>query len=562
MAAKDIIFDADAREATLNGIEKLAKAVRVTLGPRGRNVVIDKGFGAPTITKDGVTVAKEIELEKKFENMGAQLVKEVASKTSDEAGDGTTTATVLAHAIYREGSKLVAAGHNPMSIKRGIDKAVDTVVDEVRDMAIETQDRATIAQVGAISANNDPDVGDLIADAMGEVGKAGVITVEEAKGLHDELEFVEGMEFDRGYLSPYFVTDSERMEVRFEDPLILMFDDKISNMQDLLPVLEQVHQQGNRPLFIIAEDVEGEALATLVVNKLRGVLDVAAVKAPGFGDRRKQMLEDIAVLTGGNVISEERGMQLENADLSDLGGADSITVTKEETTIVGGQGSEEGIQARVNQIDAQVDASTSDYDREKLEERRAKLIGGVAVIKVGAATEVEMKEKKARVEDALNSTRAAVEEGIVPGGGVALLRARKALDNLKLDDEEEQAGVKIIRDAIEEPIRQITGNAGVESSLVIREVLEKDGNYGYNAQTQEYEDLVEAGVIDPAKVTRTALQNSASISGLMLTTEAMVADKDTDNDEDGGGGGGAAGAAGGGMPGGMGGMGGGMGGMM
>jgi chaperonin GroEL len=405
-------------------------------------------------------------------------------------------------------------------------------------------------------------VGDLIADAMGEVGKAGVITVEEAKGLHDELEFVEGMEFDRGYLSPYFVTDSERMEVRFEDPLILMFDDKISNMQDLLPVLEQVHQQGNRPLFIIAEDVEGEALATLVVNKLRGVLDVAAVKAPGFGDRRKQMLEDIAVLTGGNVISEERGMQLENADLSDLGGADSITVTKEETTIVGGQGSEEGIQARVNQIDAQVDASTSDYDREKLEERRAKLIGGVAVIKVGAATEVEMKEKKARVEDALNSTRAAVEEGIVPGGGVALLRARKALDNLKLDDEEEQAGVKIIRDAIEEPIRQITGNAGVESSLVIREVLEKDGNYGYNAQTQEYEDLVEAGVIDPAKVTRTALQNSASISGLMLTTEAMVADKDTDNDEDGGGGGGAAGAAGGGMPGGMGGMGGGMGGMM
>jgi chaperonin GroEL len=562
MAAKDIIFDADAREATLNGIEKLAKAVRVTLGPRGRNVVIDKGFGAPTITKDGVTVAKEIELEKKFENMGAQLVKEVASKTSDEAGDGTTTATVLAHAIYREGSKLVAAGHNPMSIKRGIDKAVDTVVDEVRDMAIETQDRATIAQVGAISANNDPDVGDLIADAMGEVGKAGVITVEEAKGLHDELEFVEGMEFDRGYLSPYFVTDSERMEVRFEDPLILMFDDKISNMQDLLPVLEQVHQQGNRPLFIIAEDVEGEALATLVVNKLRGVLDVAAVKAPGFGDRRKQMLEDIAVLTGGNVISEERGMQLENADLSDLGGADSITVTKEETTIVGGQGSEEGIQARVNQIDAQVDASTSDYDREKLEERRAKLIGGVAVIKVGAATEVEMKEKKARVEDALNSTRAAVEEGIVPGGGVALLRARKALEDLKLDDEEEQAGVKIIRDAIEEPIRQITGNAGVESSLVIREVLEKDGNYGYNAQTQEYEDLVEAGVIDPAKVTRTALQNSASISGLMLTTEAMVADKDQDNDEDGGGGGGAAGAAGGGMPGGMGGMGGGMGGMM
>ncbi len=560
MAAKDIIFDADAREATLNGIEKLAKAVRVTLGPRGRNVVIDKGFGAPTITKDGVTVAKEIELEKKFENMGAQLVKEVASKTSDEAGDGTTTATVLAHAIYREGSKLVAAGHNPMSIKRGIDKAVDTVVDEVRDMAIETQDRATIAQVGAISANNDPDVGDLIADAMGEVGKAGVITVEEAKGLHDELEFVEGMEFDRGYLSPYFVTDSERMEVRFEDPLILMFDDKISNMQDLLPVLEQVHQQGNRPLFIIAEDVEGEALATLVVNKLRGVLDVAAVKAPGFGDRRKQMLEDIAVLTGGNVISEERGMQLENADLSDLGGADSLTVTKEETTIVGGQGSEEGIQARVNQIDAQVDASTSDYDREKLEERRAKLIGGVAVIKVGAATEVEMKEKKARVEDALNSTRAAVEEGIVPGGGVALLRARKALEDLKLDDEEEQAGVKIIRDAIEEPIRQITGNAGVESSLVIREVLEKDGNYGYNAQTQEYEDLVEAGVIDPAKVTRTALQNSASISGLMLTTEAMVADKDQDNDDDGGGG--PAGAAGGGMPGGMGGMGGGMGGMM
>jgi len=563
MAAKDIIFDSDARENTLSGVEQLADSVRVTLGPRGRNVVIDKGFGAPQITKDGVTVAKEVELEKKFENMGAQLVKEVASKTSDEAGDGTTTATLLAHAIYREGSKLVAAGHNPMSIKRGIDKAVDSVIEDIRDRAIETQDRDTIAQVGAISANNDPAVGELIADAMGEVGKAGVITVEEASGLHDELEFVEGMEFDRGYLSPYFVTDSERMEVQFEEPLILLFDEKIGNMQDLLPVLEQVHQQGNRPLFIIAEDVEGEALATLVVNKLRGVIDVAAVKAPGFGDRRQAMLEDIATLTGGQVISEERGMQLDNTQLADLGSCDSITVTKDETTIVGGHGSEEAIQARVNQIDAQVSNSTSDYDREKLEERRAKLVGGVAVIKVGAATEVEMKEKKARVEDALNSTRAAVEEGIVPGGGVALLRASEKLEDLELQDAEEQAGVQIVRDSIREPIRQIAKNADSEGSLVIREVLENDGNFGFNAQDKEYQDLVENGVIDPAKVTRTALQNAASIAGLMLTTEAMIADQETEGDDDGGGPP-AGGGAGGGMPGGggMGGMGGGgMGGM-
>ncbi|MFB6262365.1 MAG: chaperonin GroEL [Bradymonadaceae bacterium] len=562
MAAKDIIFDTDARNNVLEGIEKLAESVRVTLGPRGQNVVLEQSFGAPEITKDGVTVAEEVELEDKFQDMGAQVVKEVASNTADEAGDGTTTATLLAHAIFREGSKLVAAGHNPMSIKRGIDKAVQKVVEEIRDQAIPAEDRDMIQQVGAISANNDESVGNLIADAMEEVGKAGVITVEEAKGLHDQLDLVEGMEFDKGYLSPYFVTDSERMEVHYEEPSILLYDDEISNMQDLLPLLEQVKQQNAGPLFIVADDVDGEALATLVVNNLRGVIDVAAVKAPGFGDRQDAMLEDIATLTGGQVISEERGMQLENATLGDLGSCDSITATKDETTIVGGRGSEEDIHARVNQIEAQIANSTSDYDREKLEERRAKLIGGVAVIKVGAATEVEMKEKKARVEDALNATRAAVEEGIVPGGGVALLRASQVLENFELDDEEEQAGVKIVRDAIREPIRQIAKNANEDGSLVLQKVLEGEGNFGFNAQTQEYEDLVEGGVIDPVKVTRSALQNAGSVAGVMLTTEALVAEQETEGDDDGPAAGGA-GGAGGGMPGGggMGGMGGGMPGM-
>jgi len=561
MAPKDIIFDTDARENILNGIEKLADAVCVTLGPRGRNVVFEKSFGAPQITKDGVTVSDEIELEGKFENMGAQLVKEVASNTADEAGDGTTTATLLAEAIFREGSKLVAAGHNPMSLKRGIDQAVGEVVETVRDMAIETQDREMISQVGAISANNDPAVGELIADAMEEVGKEGVITVEEAKGLHDELDLVEGMEFDKGYLSPYFVTDSERMEVNYENPLMLLYDEEISNMQDLLPVLEQAKQQGD-PLFIIADDVDDEALATLVVNNLRGVLDVAAVKAPGFGDRQQAMLEDIATLTGATVISEERGMELEKTQLADLGSCDTITVTKDETTIVGGHGSESDIQDRVRQIDAQIANSTSDYDREKLDERKAKLVGGVAVIKVGAATEVEMKERKARVEDALNSTRAAVQEGIVPGGGVALLRASQNLEDFEVDDPEEQAGVEILRKAIQAPIQRIAENADEDGSLVKREVLEGDQNYGFNAQSREYEDLVDSGVIDPVKVTRVALQNSGSIAGIMLTTEALIAEQETDEDDGGGAPGAGAGAAGGGMPGGGGGgMPGGMGGM-
>ncbi len=551
MAAKDIIFESEARENLLEGVEKLADAARVTLGPRGRNVVLEQSFGAPQITKDGVTVTDEVELEDKFEDMGADLVKEVSSKTADEAGDGTTTATLLAEAIYREGSKLVAAGHNPMSLKRGIETAVDTITSEIAGMATPTQEREMISQVGAISANNDDSVGELIADAMEEVGKQGVITVEEAKGLHDELNVVEGMEFDEGYLSPYFVTDSERMEVRYEEPLILLYDGEISNMQDLLPVLEQAKQQG-KPLFIIADDVDGEALATLVVNNLRGVLDVAAVGAPGFGDRQQQQMEDIATLTGAQMISEERGMQLENTQLADLGSCDSITVTEDGTTVVGGHGEEERIRSRINQIEAQVANATSDYDREKLEERRAKLVGGVAVIKVGAATEVEMKEKKARVEDALNSTRAAVEEGIVPGGGVTLLRASQALDNLEVDDPEEQAGIDIIRRATKAPIRQIAENANEDGSIVVREVLDSDNdNYGFNAQSQEYEDLVDNGVIDPAKVTRTALQNASSVAGIMLTTEALVAEKETEGDEEGGGAGAGAGAGaapGGGMP--------------
>ena len=529
--AKEIIFDTRARQRILNGVNTLANAVRVTLGPKGRNVVLEKSFGAPTITKDGVTVAKEVELEDKFENMGAQLVKEVASKTSDTAGDGTTTATVLAQAIFREGTKLVTAGHNPMAIKRGIDKAVGAIVDELGRLSVSTNDKSKIAQVGTISANNDEAIGTLIADAMDEVGKQGVITVEEAKGLSDELEFVEGMQFDRGYLSPYFVTNAERMEVDLKDPLILLFDKKISNMKDLLPLLDQILSTDKRPLLIIAEDVEGEALATLVVNRIRGVLNVAAVKAPGFGDRRKAMLEDIAVLTNGQVISEERGMKLENAKIAQLGSAGSVRITKDTTTIVDGAGSADQIEARVKQIEAQIENTTSEYDKEKLQERLAKLSGGVAVIKVGAATEIEMKEKKARVEDALNATRAAVEEGIVPGGGVALLRCAHVLDNLQLLDEERH-GAAIIRKAIEEPIRQISRNAGVDGSIVIKTVLESEGNFGYNALTDTYEDLVEAGVIDPAKVTRTALQNAASVAGLMLTTEAMIAEKPSKDEDD------------------------------
>jgi chaperonin GroEL len=523
--AKEIIFDSRARARILTGVNTLAHAVRVTLGPKGRNVVIERKFGAPMITKDGVTVAKEIDLEDVFENMGAQLVKEVASKTGETAGDGTTTATVLAQAIYREGSKLVAAGHNPMGIKRGIDKAVAAIVLELSKLAVKTNEKSKIAQVGTISANNDTEIGNLIADAMDKVGKEGVITVEEAKGLTDALEFVEGMEFDRGYLSPYFVTNPERMETEMKSPRILLYDKKISNMKDLLPLLNQLLSGDKRPLLIIAEDVEGEALATLVVNRIRGVLDVCAVKAPGFGDRRKAMLQDIADLTGGNVISEERGQKLETATLEDLGEAESIKITKEKTTIVGGSGSKETIHARVHQIKAQIEQATSDYDIEKLQERLAKLVGGVAVIKVGAATEIEMKEKKARVEDALNATRAAVEEGIVPGGGVALLRCGLVLDTLKPEGDEERAGVEIIRKAIQEPIRQIAANCGVDGSIVIQKVREGKGAFGYNARTDVYEDLVEAGVIDPAKVTRTALQNAASIAGLMLTTEAMVAEK-------------------------------------
>jgi chaperonin GroEL len=525
MASKELHFNVDARAALKRGVDQLAEAVKVTLGPKGRNVVIDKKFGAPTVTKDGVTVAKEIELSDPLENMGAQMVKEVATKTSDLAGDGTTTATVLAQAIFREGLKNVTAGSNPMALKRGIDKAVAKVVEQLKAISVPTSGKKEIAQVGAISANNDKEIGDLIAEAMEKVGKDGVITVEEAKGLETTLETVDGMQFDRGYLSPYFVTDPEKMEAVLEDALILIHDKKISSMKDLLPVLEKVAQLG-RPLLIIAEDIEGEALATLVVNKLRGTLRVAAVKAPGFGDRRKAMLEDIAVLTGGQVVSEEVGFKLENAVVSDLGRAKRIVIDKDTTTIIDGAGESEKIQGRVKEIRAAIDKSTSDYDKEKLQERLAKLSGGVAVINVGAATEAEMKEKKARVEDALHATRAAVEEGIVPGGGVALIRAQKALKDMKLEDPEEQIGVDIIRRSIEEPIRMIVLNAGGEPSIVVEKVrAAKENTFGYNALTDTYEDLVQAGVIDPTKVTRTALQNAASIAGLLLTTEALIVEK-------------------------------------
>src|ERR1700719_911870 len=521
MAAKELHFDTDARAALKRGVDQLAEAVKVTLGPKGRNVVIDKKFGAPTVTKDGVTVAKEIELSDPLENMGAQMVKEVATKTSDLAGDGTTTATVLAQAIFREGLKNVTAGVNPMALKRGIDAAVAAVVEELKKMSVPTKGKKEIAQVGSISANNDKEIGDLIAEAMEKVGKDGVITVEEAKGLETTLETVEGMQFDRGYLSPYFVTDPEKMESALEDALILIHDKKISSMKDLLPILEKVAQMG-KPLLIIAEDIEGEALATLVVNKLRGTLRVSAVKAPGFGDRRKAMLEDIAVLTGGQVISEEVGFKLENAVITDLGRAKRIVVDKDNTTIIDGAGDEQKIQGRVKELKAAIDKTTSDYDREKLQERLAKLAGGVAVINVGAATESEMKEKKARVEDALHATRAAVEEGIVPGGGVALVRAQKALKTLKLAAADEEIGVDIIRRAIQEPTRQRADNAGKEGALIVEEVKKRKGNEGYNVATDQYEDLVKAGVVDPTKVARSALQNAASISGLLLTTEALV----------------------------------------
>jgi chaperonin GroEL len=527
MPAKQLEFNAEARARLKRGVDQLAEAVKVTLGPKGRNVVIDKKFGNPTVTKDGVTVAKEIELEDPIENMGAQMVKEVATKTSDLAGDGTTTATVLAQAIFREGLKSVTAGSNPMSLKRGIDRAVETVVEELKKVSVPTSgNKKDIAQVAAISANNDQEIGKLIADAMEKVGKDGVITVEEAKGLETTLETVEGMQFDRGYLSPYFITDPEKMEAVLEDAYILIYDKKISAMKDLLPVLEKVAQAG-RPLLIIAEDIEGEALATLVVNKLRGTLKVCAVKAPGFGDRRKEMLVDVSKLTNApQVISEEMGLKLENATLNDLGQAKRIVVDKDNTTIVGGKGKHDVIQGRIREIKAQIDKSTSDYDKEKLQERLAKLAGGVAVINVGAATETEMKEKKARVEDALHATRAAVEEGIVPGGGVALLWCQKSLDKVRGTDDDEKIGVDIVRRSLEEPMRMIAQNAGAEASIVVGKVKEsKDKNFGYNAQTDSFEDLVAAGVIDPTKVTRTALQNAASIAALLLTTECVVVEK-------------------------------------
>jgi chaperonin GroEL len=549
MSSKEIKYAMKAREAMLNGVKTLSEAVVVTLGPKGRNVVIDKSWGSPTITKDGVTVAKEIELEDKFENMGAQMVKEVASKTSDMAGDGTTTATILAHSIYEEGQKLVAAGNNPMAIKRGIDKAVQVCVEELNKMSKLTKDQREIAQIGTISANNDETIGNIIAEAMNKVGKEGVITVEEAKSMDTSLDVVEGMQFDRGYLSPYFVTDSDKMVVSLEEPFILINEKKISNMKDLLPVLEQVAKTG-RPLVIIAEDVEGEALATLVVNKLRGTLNVAAVKAPGFGDRRKSMLEDVATLTGGQVVSEDLGIKLENLTIDDLGKAKRISIDKDNTTIVDGAGSRSALEGRVKMIRSQIDDTTSDYDREKLQERLAKLIGGVAVINVGAATETEMKEKKARVEDALNATRAAVEEGIVAGGGVALVRCIPALDKIDIRDDQ-MLGVNVVKRAIEEPLRQIANNAGVEGSVVIDKVKNSEGAIGYNADTDIYENLIDAGVIDPKKVVRFALQNAGSVASLMLTTEAMIAEKPEENA-----GGAPAMPPGGGMGGGMGGMGG------
>ena len=522
MPAKQLHFGEKARADMLSGINKMANTVKVTLGPRGRNVVLDKKFGSPSSTKDGVTVAKEIELDDPFENMGAQLVREVASKTSDVAGDGTTTATVLAQAILREGLKQVTAGHGPMDIKRGIEHAVEVVVEELRKLSRDVRDKTEIAQVGTISANNDADVGDLIAEAMEKVGKDGVITVEEGKTSETDLDVVEGMQFDRGYISPYFVTNSERMETVLENPYILLHEKKLSNMKELLPVLEQI-ARGSKPLLIIAEDIEGEALATLVVNRLRGTLQCAAVKAPGFGDRRKEMLRDIAVLTGGNVISEDLGIKLENITLDDLGEIKRVTIDKENTTLVEGAGSASDIEGRVNQIRMQIDETTSDYDREKLQERLAKLVGGVAVIRVGAATEAEMKEKKARVEDALNATRAAVEEGIVPGGGVAYVRSLGALDKVSLDDDR-QVGVNIVRRALEEPLRMIASNAGIEGAMVLQNVKAETGTMGYDAASEAYVDMVSAGIIDPTKVTRIALQNSASVAALLLTTEALITD--------------------------------------
>ena len=524
MSAKEIHYSQHARNEIARGVNTLANAVKVTLGPKGRNVIINKSFGSPTVTKDGVTVAKEIEIANKFENMGAQMVKEVASKTSDKAGDGTTTATVLAQAIYNEGIKLVAAGHNPMELKRGIDKAVQAVVAELKKISKPTKDHKEIAQVGTISANGDEAIGEIIAEAMEKVGKEGVITVEEAKSLETTLEVVEGMQFDRGYLSAYFVTNPESMEVQLETPYILIYEKKISNMKDLLPVLEQV-AKSSKPLLIIAEEVDGEALATLVVNKLRGTLHVAAVKAPGFGDRRKAMLQDIAILTGGELISEDLGQKLESITLAELGTAKRIVVDKDNTTIVDGAGKKDAIQARVKQLRVQIEDTTSDYDREKLEERLAKLVGGVAVINVGAATEAEMKEKKARVEDALHATRAAVEEGVVPGGGVALIRASAVLDDLKTGAEQQDFGVKLLKRAVEEPMRQIAQNAGWEGSVVLNRVRGEKGNIGFNARTEKFEDLVAAGVIDPTKVARTALENAASVASLLLTTEAMIAAK-------------------------------------
>ena len=524
MSAKEILFDSKARDRMAIGVDKLANAVKVTLGPKGRNVLIEKAYGTPLITNDGVTIAKEIELDDAFQNMGAQLVKEVATKTNDAAGDGTTTATVLAQAIYHEGVKLVAAGRNPMPIKRGIDKAVDAVIKELGNLAKPTRDQKEIAQVGTISANADATIGTIIAEAMSKVGKEGVITVEEAKGLETTLETVEGMQFDRGYLSPYFVTDTEKLVCDLDNPYILLQEKKISNMKEMLPVLEQIAKM-NRPLLIVAEDVEGEALATLVVNKLRGVLQVAAVKAPGFGDRRKAMLEDIAVLTGGTVASEDRGVKLENFTLNDLGSAKRVHIDKDNTTIVDGAGKSDDIKARVKQIRAQVEETTSDYDREKLQERLAKLVGGVAVIKVGAATETEMKEKKDRVQDALNATRAAVAEGIVPGGGTAFIRALKALDDVKVADDDEIAGVNIIRRALEEPLRQIAANAGFEGSVVVEKVRAGKDGFGFNAASGEYEDLLKAGVIDPKQVARFALQHAASVASLLLTTECAIAEK-------------------------------------
>jgi chaperonin GroEL len=545
MAAKEVVFDTDARDRMLRGVNILANAVRVTLGPKGRNVVIEKSFGAPRSTKDGVTVAKEIELSDRFENLGAQLIREVASKTNDKAGDGTTTATVLAHAIVTEGLKSVAAGMNPMDLKRGVDKAVAKVVEEIKKSSKKVTTNAEIAQVGAISANGDKEVGDMIAKAMEKVGNEGVITVEEAKSLETELDVVEGMQFDRGYLSPYFITNADKMEVVLEDPLILLFEKKLSSLQALLPVLEAVVQSA-RPLLIVAEDIEGEALATLVVNKLRGGLRVAAVKAPGFGDRRKAMLEDIAILTGGQLISEDLGIKLENVTLEMLGKAKKVTITKDDTTIVDGSGDKKDIEGRIGQIKTQIEDTTSDYDKEKLQERLAKLAGGVAVVRVGGSTEVEVKEKKDRVDDALNATRAAVEEGIVPGGGVALLKASLVLEGFKGDNDDQNAGIAIVRRALQAPIRQISENAGVEGSIVVGKVLEnKSATFGFNAQTEEYVDLISAGIIDPAKVVRTALQDASSVAGLMITTQAAIVEAPKKN-----------GGGGGGMPGGgMGGMG-------